>query len=80
MSCLYDWQCGFRGERLCCVAHRHGASGSTVIVRGGADNRTLEEMRGLDVLTGQAAADAEPKRGAFLNVHGVVIMDDDIPF
>jgi hypothetical protein len=57
-TCRYDWQLGYRGRRLHCVAHpAHG--GSTTVFRlawGGYD--TLAELLRLDMLTGEALTDA----------------------
>lgn len=57
-TCRYDWQPGYRGRRLHCIAHpAHG--GSTTVFRlawGGYD--TLAELLRLDLLTGGALSDA----------------------
>lgn len=78
--CLYDWRPRREGEVLECRVHRHGAGGSTVIVRPGSP--TLAEMLALGLLAGQALEEAgsRPKRGELVNVHGIVITDEDLPF
>lgn len=57
-TCRYDWQLGCRGLRLHCVAHPAHGSSTTVfrLTWGGYD--TLAELLRLEMLTGEALADA----------------------
>lgn len=57
-TCRYDWQLGYRGLRLHCVAHpAHGGS-TTVFRLAWAGYDTLAELLRLEMLTGEALTDA----------------------
>ena len=55
-GCRYDWMPGRRWEWLACVRHRHSNEASSSVWVAG---QTLEQMRELGVLSGQALSDAE---------------------
>jgi len=61
-ACLYDWVEGFRGTRLQCRTHKHGdkqrGDNSVVFRMTWAGHDTLEDMKRLGVLTGEALEDA----------------------
>jgi hypothetical protein len=57
-QCTYDWQAGYRGLRLHCVAHQHAAGTATVFVMRWAGHDTFREMADLGILSGQALEDA----------------------
>lgn len=57
--CRYDWIADYRGVRLHCIAHPHGAGTATVFRMPSASRDILLEMRDRGILTGQALHDAE---------------------
>ena len=58
MTCRYDWQPGYQGLRLHCVAHHH-AAGSNIVFRMVSSGRdVLLEMAELGILTGEALRDS----------------------
>src|SRR5271157_1078008 len=58
IECRYDWQSGYRGLRLHCVAHNHAAGTATVLRMTSRGHDVLLEMAELGILTGQALEDA----------------------
>lgn len=56
-DCRFDWENGLQGKRLRCVAHKHREHESTVIIRPGFDG--LSDLQRLNLLVGEAAADAK---------------------
>jgi hypothetical protein len=56
--CRYDWQDGYRGLRLHCVAHNHVAGTATVFRTVSSGRDVLLEMRELGILAGQALEDS----------------------
>jgi len=58
IMCRYDWQPGYQGLRLHCVAHHHPAGACTVFVIRWAGHDTLQEMAARGILVGQAMKDA----------------------
>ena len=60
-TCKCDWKDGYHGRRLHCVAHpAHGGTTVFRLVSGGYD--TLAELLRLEMLTGEALADAQRPR------------------
>ncbi len=57
IECRYDWQPGYRGLRLTCVAHWHQAHTATVF-RTSCGGDVLLEMLEEGILTGAALQDA----------------------
>jgi hypothetical protein len=58
IECRYDWQRGYRGLRLHCVAHQHAAGTATVFRMVSFGRDVLLEMAELGILTGQALKDS----------------------
>ena len=59
IECRYDWQSGYPGLRLHCVAHQHAVGTATVLRMPGRGLDVLLEMAELGILTGQALADSQ---------------------
>ena len=59
ISCRYDWQPGYRGLRLCCVApdHHHAGGTATIFRMTSCGRDVLLEMGELGIITGQALED-----------------------
>jgi len=62
ITCRYDWQPGYRGLRLHCVAHHHAAGTATVFRMTSCGHDVLLEMAELGILTGQAMEDSRRVR------------------
>jgi hypothetical protein len=60
IECRYDWQSGYRGLRLHCVAlaHHHASGTATVFRMTSCGRDVLLEMAELGILIGQALEDA----------------------
>jgi len=58
IGCRYDWQPGYRGLRLYCVAHHHVPGAATVLRLISSGRDVLLEMEELGILSGEALADA----------------------
>jgi hypothetical protein len=58
VMCRYDWQPGYRGLRLHCVAHHSAAGTATVFRMTSCGSDVLLEMAELGILTGQAMEDS----------------------
>ena len=54
VECRYDWQPGYRGLRLHCVAHHHAPGTATVFRMTSSGRDVLLEIAELGILTGQA--------------------------
>jgi hypothetical protein len=59
IECRYDWQPGYRGLRLHCVAHQHARGTATVFRMTSCGHDVLIEMAELRILTGQALEDSQ---------------------
>jgi hypothetical protein len=57
-ACRYDWQPGYRGLRLACVAHHHALGTATVFRMSTGGRDVLLEMAEAGILTGQAWEDS----------------------
>lgn len=58
IECRYDWQPGYRGLRLHCVAHYHAAGTATVFRMTCCGRDVLLEMSEQGILAGQAREDS----------------------
>jgi hypothetical protein len=59
ISCRYDWQPGYWGLRLHCVAHHHPTGTATVFRMTSCGHDVLLEMAESGILTGQPLDDSQ---------------------